>query len=336
MKKLQFTLPAYMLGDQTLQGAQMESQTLPLKPGRQDLSTGRIRILTKQGRSLEAQVRIPYRYSEAGRYVQIAAPEYTGEDSISISLYENDRWLCQDEANPQKCLFHSAVRGWDRYEHLKSWMEETRKSVYQQVCQAVQNEKLMVLTRCNFTGAEDANGEPLRVMYRDGWFQGFYDGNVPDDGDLTIVPLGSVFGGTGVAYYGTQFWNVIGSTSDTKPDNDGWKWFWYNNATKNNNGWARLRLDVPDSCIADCTDPTTGRMIQCGRGSMNNRDLVGGHIVFNADSVRPKEASGEAKPDGIVALLPICRGHNSHYNTNVMTVMQTCPFVWLDQYDGKY
>lgn len=140
---------------------------------------------------------------------------------------------------------------------------------------------------------------------------------------LGIEALKSTFGGVFVCRKNKNFWNVNGSTSDPKM---GKTWISVLNFYTQD-AYAKKEIDVAPqkSCIVSVNGN------QCRKS-----DLVGGHVVFRANQVNPIEASGGTPPHKVVALLPICRGHNHHSNTGKMVAAVDCPGVWLDNYDGKY
>lgn len=138
-----------------------------------------------------------------------------------------------------------------------------------------------------------------------------------------IIPLRSKPGALFLVDPDTEFWNVEGSTCDPK---EGDTWIGLLNAKIDAAMKAGQKNIVPKetTCIVKTSNGT--------RCTCTN--LVGGHIVFNADQVHPRKDPVD-KPSGVVALLPICRKHNNLHNKSRMQTFAQCSALWLDEYEGR-
>lgn len=159
-----------------------------------------------------------------------------------------------------------------------------------------------------------AEEENFSVFVRDDWDE-------ERGRKLGIEHLRSVYGGWFICEKGTYFWNVIGSSQDEKIDNDSWIQV-LNDYVAEEIRKGNINLSLPSYCIAEVEAE-----VPCRR-----TDLVGGHVVFNQNHVRP----GKNPRHGIVGLLPICKGHNHYRNDKMMRTAERCPGIWLDEYTGKY
>ncbi len=232
--------------------------------------------------SLYADFRIPYEYDQEQKLLMVSAPDYEGEKRFQTIFHK--------EGNDM------AFSGSDQREALEEWSKESVCSIYREMINQAEKEKVITFIRCNW---DEERGEQLGI----GWMK-------------------STYGGVFVCHNGTNFWNVIGSTSDVKISKS---WIEALNLYVGEEIKKGI-INVPPQ--HECIAVRGG--IQCGRP-----DLVGGHVVFDPKQVRPISWAGGTPPHGVVGLLPICKGHNHSSVTGAMTAAVACPGIWLDNYSGK-
>lgn len=276
------SIPVFSGDKEILRDEKRATVFFSLKPELTCCEINSVELYKDEHCSLCADFKIPYQYDQERKLLMVSAPDYEGEQRFQTIFHKEGG--------------NAALCGADEKEKLEEWSKESVRSIYREITSQAEKEKLTMFVRCNWD-------EKLEK-------------------ELGIGCLKSTFGGVFECFAYTQFWNVIGSTSDAKFDKS---WLKALNAhTEKAYKDGIITIPPQYQCIAGVgTAP-------CGR-----KDLVGGHIVFDASQVKPVFWAGGTPPHGVVGLLPICHRHNNSSNIGAMTAAVDCPGIWLDNYSGK-
>ena len=309
MMEIKCTVPRFGMQENVLQST-TQTVTLSLDEKETNCSIKDIELYKTKEEVLSADFDIPYEYDSENKMLIISAPDYVGEKSFQAAFTKN--------GEPVK------VEELERSDALKQWSVAYKEALYGQIVEHARNNKMAILTRKNW---DEQLVENVWVHYKEGVFCGLSSEEKREEDGVRCVPLKSVEGGRLVVAKGISFWNVEGSSVDTIPEYK--KTF---DLKPPRESW----IGLLDQCVFGYfkVTPQLQCICECGEKQCKKTNLVGGHVVFDQNYVRPRKSEAE-KPSHVVGLLPICRSHNVPTNKKEMKTAGVGYGIWLNGYEGQ-
>lgn len=244
-----------------------------------------------------AHISIPYSYDLSTGFITICGPDATGDEQLAIhTCLEQHNKMTNQYNSKRSDTTEASPNMWTDFIESNPKVKQMYQTTIRQVIDTLVNK----LLDSGVQGVIQTGSAPIVNPYN---FQDYKAMFTPEKADVeqpSLDDLLEVQSMVESTYYGTITWslnyafaNIIGSTSDPKPQGySSWIRLW---ADACNNGYGTTHCSSFN--YANGHTPFT----------CNTTDFVGGHVI-------PGQSAKSVAKGGTAYIFPICKSHNNNDN----------------------